>query len=253
MSHRGTELLFLMAKYKAADGQTDSYPTALPRRTQIPSAFSSANNTFEILETMSSAICAQRSRLLRSRRKVEALLGESLSLPAEAVYAPTTTPCLAVAEYPKNAHHPSRPVLLVHVPTIPTSSSSSSSSSLGSLSPLSPLSPTFTPVPANSTRTLVDDPARHAAMAAKLARTLGENIPPYLVKASTAAERRRRRASSAAAFLATSVRARSDTLRSIRREANEARGAGTESVVSSSEGSVGCTSDGSETYLLSRP
>lgn len=226
-------------------------PTALPRRTQIPSAFSSANNTFEILETMSSAICAQRSRLLRSRRKVEALLGESLSLPAEAVYAPTTTPCLAVAEYPKNAHHPSRPVLLVHVPTIPTSSSSSSS--LGSLSPLSPLSPTFTPVPANSTRTLVDDPARHAAMAAKLARTLGENIPPYLIKASTAAERRRRRASSAAAFLATSVRARSDTLRSIRREANEARGAGTESVVSSSEGSVGCTSDGSETYLLSRP
>ncbi|KAJ7350038.1 hypothetical protein DFH08DRAFT_863468 [Mycena albidolilacea] len=199
---------------------------------------------------MSSAICAQRAHLLRSRRKVEALLGESLSLPAEAVYAPATTPCLAVAEYPKHAHHPSRPVLLVHVPTIPTSSESSS---LGSLSPLSPLSPTFAPVPANSPRTPVDDPARRAAMAAKLARTLGENIPPHLVKASTAAERRRRRASSVAAFLATSVRARSDTLRSIRWEVNEAREAGTESVVSSSEGSVGCTSDGSETYLLSRP
>lgn len=198
---------------------------------------------------MSSAICAQRARLLRSRRKVEALLGESPSLPAEAVYAPATTPCLAVAEYPKHAHRSSRPVLLVQVPTIPNSSSSSP----GSLSPLSLLSPTFTPVLANSTRTPVDDPARRAAMAGKLARTLGENIPPHLVKASTAAERRRRRASSAAAFLATSVRARSDTLRSIRREANEAREAGSESGVSSSEGSVGCTSDGSETYLLSRP
>ncbi|KAF7354253.1 hypothetical protein MVEN_01113300 [Mycena venus] len=167
---------------------------------------------------------AHRVRLLRSSRKVESILGESLVF--------TERESLKISRRTSHA----RPVLVVRLPLDSESSSIPPGGTTdSSLSPTSIVSPNFSASFSSMPRITPEGEiiARRRQMAAKLSRTLGENIPPELVKA-----RRRRRASSVAG-----ARFRSDTLRSKLQE----------SVPSNSpEQCMVRSSDGSDVCLIGR-
>ncbi|KAJ7458926.1 hypothetical protein FB451DRAFT_1182505 [Mycena latifolia] len=183
--------------------------------------------TTTVHSTMQSLPQAERMRLIRSTRKLGALLGETLLL-AE------TQPTIAVTLSHARSASPTSSVSKRHGRLFKTSLAVARSSSRGS-SPAAPVSPAMTgrrrgpsasrvsrpvlfvrvpapgdaaapaehtplPSPLSSTFSLaLNSPGAPAAdgsrrrKMAKLARTLGENVPPELVFA--AASMRRRRAS----------------------------------------------------------
>ncbi|KAJ6511560.1 hypothetical protein C8R47DRAFT_1207892 [Mycena vitilis] len=135
---------------------------------------------------------AQRSRLVRSTRKLESILGET-PLPAETIAFPQSVPkygatsSISPSPTPQASRRSSRPVLTVRLPSL-------SSIIAAPHSPLhSPLTPSSgisfnSPGPWASAEDLVDNDGgivRRRKMAAKLSRTLGENIPPELATSST--------------------------------------------------------------------
>ncbi|KAJ7290525.1 hypothetical protein C8J57DRAFT_1459041 [Mycena rebaudengoi] len=164
---------------------------------------------------------AQRLRLLRSTRKVGAILGETPLL--EGFVSSPTAPTFASSSTGTLIHRP----VYIYTPAprssslAAASSSSSSSSSFSSRAPIFP--PGLEPRPAPAPRppsedfsfsfpaTTAPDPADErrrfrTRKMAKVVRTLGENVPAELVfpparrrsrRSSTASSRRRRRDSRA--------------------------------------------------------
>jgi hypothetical protein len=139
---------------------------------------------------------AHRTRLMRSTRKLEALLGET---PLFAGPIGSSSSTAAPPAFP--ARHNSRPVLIVRLPSVPCSIPGATHSPLSPASAISfnsPVSAVSTPGVAQN-----EDIARRRKMAAKLSRTLGEKIPPELMlpcTATPAPARRLRRASSMSTF-----------------------------------------------------
>ncbi|KAJ7478402.1 hypothetical protein FB451DRAFT_1452917 [Mycena latifolia] len=154
---------------------------------------------------------AERARLVRSMRKVSAVLGETpliettgptpgLLAPSAAstkrgffYHASASLSSLALPFTKSESHAPAtpasdeRPALFLRLPD--------------TFTPLpSPLSPTFSPTlmsPTTPPPTVVDHEGRRLRMA-KVARTLGESVPPALILSAptpSAAVKRRRRAS----------------------------------------------------------
>ncbi|KAJ7649379.1 hypothetical protein DFH06DRAFT_1472128 [Mycena polygramma] len=153
---------------------------------------------------------AQRARLVRSTRKLESILGET-PLPAESIAFPQSVPesestSSILPPSPKVSRRSSRPVLTVRLPSL----------SCIIAAPHSPLTPSsgisFNSSAAwASTEDLADnvDLVRRRKMAAKLSRTLGENIPPELVRSSLGdgpTVRRPRRVGSVTSSIVSSVR-----------------------------------------------
>ncbi|KAJ7909956.1 hypothetical protein B0H13DRAFT_2013294 [Mycena leptocephala] len=146
---------------------------------------------------------AQRVRLLRSTRKVESILGETPLL-ADSVCSSTATlqtvskdaPSFAAASTTQSRAS-SRPVLIVRLPSVSSIGPGTTNSPLSATSGISFNSPVSAlPTPRAAAE---EEMTRRRKMAAKLSRTLGENIPPELVLPSTSNSgptRRPRRASS---------------------------------------------------------
>ncbi|KAJ7183675.1 hypothetical protein C8R46DRAFT_1308578 [Mycena filopes] len=122
---------------------------------------------------------SERSRLVRSNRKLQALLGETPQVIAAAYHA--ALPSATVAQPPPTTNRP-RPQLLLRLPS-PGLKHKHSLSAPSPTTPKTPLSPTSSitlnnPPILSRTPSMKDLRRRHLA---KLARTLGENIAPELV------------------------------------------------------------------------
>ncbi|KAJ6543149.1 hypothetical protein B0H19DRAFT_1381060 [Mycena capillaripes] len=135
---------------------------------------------------------AQRARLVRSTRKLKSVLGETSLLvdiiPSSTSVSEPDSTLSAVASSAKSSRRSSRPVLIVRLP-------GAASIIPGTNSPLTPTSGISLNSPALG-MAAEEDTARRRKMAAKLSRTLGENIPPELVLPSMAGSAVSRRASS---------------------------------------------------------
>ncbi|KAK7040057.1 hypothetical protein R3P38DRAFT_2902971 [Favolaschia claudopus] len=191
---------------------------------------------------------AQRLRLMRSTRKLGALLGETPRVQLSAASPPpsafssgkqllrrrSSTRPLSLSLSPTRAQDEPpdmQPMLLVHLPplTSPRPRRSSSSSSASATPTQTPLSPSFS-VSLNSpvTPTFGADSAEENAgtkrrRLAKLTRILGENVPPELVVSSAsthpqsrggAGKARRRASTLGLGISSTSPRSRASTLSS---------------------------------------
>ncbi|KAJ7232317.1 hypothetical protein B0H12DRAFT_1328092 [Mycena haematopus] len=149
------------------------------------------------LPPTSSLSHTQRIRLLRSTRKIESILGEAPLLAS--TNDPSFPPLRKIstsdftAGSRSRSSRTSRPVLMVQLPPVMATNDSPMppTSSLG-----------LNSAPCTPGSVAEEDVARRFKMAAKLSRTLGENIPPELVlpSAEYVTRRRPRRASSITAF-----------------------------------------------------
>jgi hypothetical protein len=183
---------------------------------------------------------AQRMRLMRSTRKVEALLGETPLLSGDLGSSSN-----AAAPSANPAGHNLRPVLIVRLPCILPGATHSPLSATSAISFNSPVSAVSTAGVAE------EEIARRRKMATKLSRTLGENIPPELMLPSTSTPARRlRRASSMTTF---DLRGNTPTGR--RPSTKEGVSSTLQHVSASVAGSVDessvCSSGGSEKCLIS--
>ncbi|RXW16332.1 hypothetical protein EST38_g9527 [Candolleomyces aberdarensis] len=143
---------------------------------------------------------SQRSRLLKSSRKIEAMLGTTPLVVPVVDHPPQISPSHATPKLErskskagKGSQPVPQPVLLrsrsVALPSLmptPTHVKSSSMDTAGNSSgPATPISALFSPI----TKETNDDDAKEREMKrkklAKITRTLGENIPPELVFGAT--------------------------------------------------------------------